>query len=828
MKKILNSLIIIAIAGFTTGLQAQSSGGKISGKVIDGSQKTIEAATISLLNAKDSSVVKFSVAGKTGNYQFENIPAGQYIIAVSAVGHSKGYSERVEIKNDETNISLKTIELVPESKGMAAVTVTSTRPFIEQKIDRTVINVEASVTNAGATALDVLEKSPGVTVDKDGNISLKGKQGVMVMMDGRPTYLSAAELTSYLKNLPASAIDQIEIMTNPPAKYDAAGNAGIINIKAKKNKQQGFNGNFNANYGQGKYWKGNTGINLNYRTGKLNLFANANVSEWNGFQTLTIHRRFKDPATQETKAIFDQVSDMLNSSNYYSLKLGADFYVSKNTTLGFVTNGFLNPEKFSSSTTSYLQNANNKVDSIVFAYSQNENKWKNGSVNLNMRHQYDSTGRELTADVDYVTYESNNNQSFLNTTYNPSWLKRGEEKLRGNLPVAINIYSAKLDYTHPLKKGAKFEAGLKTSYVNTDNAANYYNVFIDSESIDFNKTNHFLYKENINAGYVNYNRQFKKFGVQAGLRYEHTSYNGKQYGNPQRVDSSFSRSYGNLFPTIYVSYKADKNNQWAVNYGRRISRPAYQNLNPFLFFIDNYTYQAGNPFIQPQYSDNIELTHTFKSILTTTLNYSYTKNLMTETFEQVKSLNGSDDYATIVRNGNIGKRNSAGISLSAQVPIKKWWTGIFYSNLNYNKFNGALYGEYLNIEAINVVFNVNNQFKLNNGWSAELSGWYRTKGVEGQIMIEPMGSASVGVSKQILKQKGSLRLNVRDVFYTQFPRGHINFQNTEAYFENRRDTRVANLTFSYRFGKPIKDQRQRRKVGGADDEQNRVKVGSGS
>ena len=278
MKRILNSLIIIALAGFTTIAQAQTAGGKIKGQVTDSTQTTIEAATISLLNAKDSSVVKFSAADKTGNYRFENIPAGQYIISVSAVGHNKGYSEIVEIKNDETNISLKTIELVPQPKGMAGVTVTSTRPFIEQKIDRTIINVEASVTNAGATALDVLEKSPGVTVDKDGNISLKGKQGVMVMMDGRPTYLSANELISYLKNLPASAIDQIEIMTNPPAKYDAAGNAGVINIKAKKNKQQGFNGSFNANYGQGKYWKGNSGLNLNYKTGKVNLFANANVS----------------------------------------------------------------------------------------------------------------------------------------------------------------------------------------------------------------------------------------------------------------------------------------------------------------------------------------------------------------------------------------------------------------------------------------------------------------------------------------------------------------------------------------------------------------------
>ena len=826
MKKLLGLVMGLMIIGFTS--QAQTKIAKINGQVIDGNQKTIEAATIALINAKDSSVVKYSVASKTGHFQFEDIPAGDYIVTVSAVGHTKGYSEKISIKEGQESISVKTIELIPTAKGIAGVTVTSTRPFIEQKIDRTIINVEAAATNAGATALDVLEKSPGVTVDKDGNISLKGRQGVMIMMDGRPTYLSNAELTNYLRNLPASAIDQIEIMTNPPAKYDAAGNAGIINIKAKKNKQQGFNGNFSANYGQGKYWKGNSSINLNYRTGKVNLFANGNASEWNGFQTLTIHRRFKESSTKETKAIFDQVSNMRNGSNYYNLKLGADFYVSKKTTLGIVTNGFINPETFSSNNTSFLQNKNNNVDSIVYAVNQNKNNWKNGSVNLNMRHQYDSTGRELTADVDYVTYASANKQAYVNTIYNPSWSKMGEERLRGELPIAIDIYSAKIDYTHPLKNDAKIEAGVKTSYVHTDNAAKYFTVAGLSETPDYNKTNHFLYKENINAGYLNFNKQFGKFGVQTGLRYEHTSYNGKQYGNPQRPDSAFKKSYGSLFPTTYISYKADKNNQFAVSYGRRINRPAYQDLNPFLFFLDNYTYEAGNPFIKPQFSNNIELTHTFKSFLTTTANYSYTKNLMMETFEQAQNINGTDDYATIVRRGNIGKKNSAGLSVSAQVPIKKWWTGIFYSNLNYTKFSGPLYGEYLSIDAVNVTFNANNQFKFNKGWSAELSGWYRTKGVEGQIMIQPMGAASVGVSKQILKQKGSLRFNIRDMFYTQFPKGNINFQNTEAYFENRRDSRVANISFSYRFGKPIKDQRQRRKVGGADDEQNRVKVGSGN
>ena len=252
---------------------------------------------------------------------------------------------------------------------MAGVTVNASRPMIEQKIDKMVLNVEAAVTNAGATALEVLEKSPGVTVDKDGNISLKGKQGVMVMMDGRPTYLSAQELSNYLKSLPATAIDQIEIMTNPSSKYDAAGNSGIINIKSKKNKQKGFNGSVTANYGQGIYWKANGSINLNYRTGKLNLFANGGANEWNGFQTLTIHRKFRNENTKEVNAIFDQVSNMRNHSNYYNFKVGADYFVTAKTTIGIVASGFINPGKHTSHNTSYLKNAANVVDSFVVAAS---------------------------------------------------------------------------------------------------------------------------------------------------------------------------------------------------------------------------------------------------------------------------------------------------------------------------------------------------------------------------------------------------------------------------------------------------------------------------
>ena len=823
MKKISTMLAALAI---TIASFAQTTG-KISGTVQDGSQKIIESATISLLKAKDSSAFKFSVANKEGKFEFENIPEGKYLVSVTAVGHEKGYSSIFDINSNNSSISLKTITLVPQEKGMAGVTITAKRPFIEQRIDKMVINVESSLTSAGSSALDVLEKSPGITVDKDGNISLKGKQSVQVMMDGKPAYLSGADLVNYLRSLPSSAIDQIEIMTNPSAKYDASGNSGIINIKAKKNRQVGFNGSVTVNYQQGRYWKSNNSINLNYRVGKVNLFANGSVNRWNSFQRLDILRKYKDPDTKNIEAIFEQTSNMRNSNTFSNLKLGADYYLTNKTTLGIVTSGFINPGTFTSDNTSYLKDQNNTLDSIVHAESRQKENWKNGSVNLNFRHQFDSTGRELTSDVDYITYKSASTQNFFNNTYDAYWKLIGDEVLQGDLPVKVDIYSAKVDYTQSIGKEAKLEAGVKSSYVHTANDANYFNVENSGETIDYRKTNHFIYKENINAAYVSINKQYKKIGVQLGLRYENTAYTGNQFGNPTRTDSSFKKAYGSLFPTAFFSYKANDNNQFALSFGRRIDRPAYQDLNPFLFFLDKFTYQAGNPFLKPQFTNNFELSHTFKNFLTTTINYSRTLDYMNETFEQEQDANGEKGYATIVKRGNIGKRDAAGISISAQIPVVKWWNASLYSNYNYNRFKGRLNGngEYIDVDASNILFNVNNQFKFSKGWSGEISGFYRTKGVDGQIIIQPLGQVSAGIGKQVLKNKGTIKFNVRDIFYTNKATGDMTFENTIAHFVNTRDSRVASLSFTYRFGKPIKDAKQRRKSGGAEDEQNRVKVG---
>ena len=797
--------------------------GKISGNIIDDKGQSLEAVTVALLKASDSSRIRETVTNKAGHFAFTELPDGKYLLLASSVGYNRLYSQPVDLAGQSSRI-LPPMVLTGSSTSLASVAVVGKRPPIEQKADRTIINVDASPSNAGSTAMDVLEKAPGVTLDKDDNISLKGKQGVTVMIDGKPTYLSATQLADYLRSLPASAIDQIELMTNPSAKYDAAGNSGIINIKTKKNKMKGFNGNLNLTHTQGVYPKPSGSLNLNYRTGQFNFFLNAGYSHWEGFQVLQIQRKYMDDdAAQTVNSIFQQTTVMHFINPEGNLKFGMDYYMTPKTTVGFVVSGFRNKEMDRSGSNIQLLSPGYVVDSLVYSPNTNNTSWKNGSANLNFRHTYDSSGRELAADLDYVRYSSVSNQYFNNQTFTPDKALLDQSVLTGYLPSTINIYTFKTDYTRPLAKGYKLETGIKLSYVNTNNTANYYDVVNGKSDVDTTKTNAFIYRENINAAYVTMTKQYgKKWNVQAGLRAENTNYYGHQLGNGLTVinnDSSFSKSYINLFPTMYLTYDANEKNTFTLNYGRRIDRPAYQDLNPFLFFLDQYTYQAGNPYLQPQYTNNVELSHTYKHWLTTTLNYSYTVNFFTETFEQ-------SGQATIVRNGNIGSRQNVGIAVSAMRPVTKWWTAILYANVNYNKFTGLLYGQNIDVSATTLLLNLNNQFSFQHGWSGELSGFYRTKGVEGQVIVDPLGQGTAAIAKKIMKDKASLKLSVRDFLYTNQTKGYINFQETDATFHNRRDSRQVAMTFTWNFGKPLKGMSNNgHRNNGAGEEESRVKSG---
>jgi hypothetical protein len=351
----------------------------------------------------------------------------------------------------------------------------------------------------------------------------------------------------------------------------------------------------------------------------------------------------------------------------------------------------------------------------------------------------------------------------------------------------------------------------------TDNDARYENNTGAGFTIDYGKTNHFIYKENINAAYLNFNKQLnKKWGMQTGLRVENTIANGHQLGNAQIRDSAFKRNYTNIFPTVYLSYNANKSNTFNLNFGRRVDRPSYQDLNPFYYFLDEYTYKVGNTLLRPQFTNSVEFSHTYKGFLTTTLNYGKTTDVFADALDQINS-----ERKTFLTEKNIATRENMGLAVSANFPVNKIWSTNIYTNVFNHKYYGALNTAILDVNATMFMANISNQFKFKKGWSAELSGFYRSKGIEGQLIANPMWQVTTAVQKQVLKTKGTLKLSVSDIFLTQKFSGGVRYQDIDVKLSGINDTRRATLSFTYRFGKPI--QNQPRKKSGGLDEETRVK-----
>jgi len=816
MKKLITLLTVvfttISLCGF-----AQQSIGKIIGHVIDGNTNTIGSATITLLKAKDSSIAKISTSDKAGSFSFDNIAAGKYLVSISAVAHQTAYSPVFELSAANSSVTLKTIKLEPQSKLLGTVTVTAKKPLIEQRPGMTVLNVDASPTNTGTNALELLEKSPGVSVDNDGNISLKGKQGVLILIDGKPTYMSPTDLAAFLKNMQSSNLDQIEIMTNPPAKYDAAGNSGIINIKTKKGNIKGMNGTANIGYSQSYYSRFNGSANLNYRNNKLNLFGGYNGGTYEGYNNLTIERKFYE-SDKTLTGTGDQLSNRHFKGTYQSVKAGMDYYFSKKDVAGFVANGYFGDNHQPQSTTANVRDASESILYKLRSNADNSSSYTNISVNGNYKHTFDSTGRELSADVDYAHYNNKSNNSLSTQSFDANDIKDGNPvNLAGHIPSIINIYSGKLDYIHPFKGGLKLETGLKTSYVETDNQVTYLRNNGSGWSQD-DRSNHFVYKENINAAYAIFSKKMKKWDVTAGLRVENTISKGHQVKN----DSTFTRNYTNLFPNVGLGFSASDKNQINFSYSRRVSRPDYEDLNPFIYFIDSLTYGQGNPYLQPQFTHNFELSHTYNKFLTTTINYTQTNDIITQILKQ-----DAEKKTTYQTTENLSSMKQFGVSVTANMPVRKWWNINLYTNVFNNHYKGIYGTDPIDVQVTSFMGNMTNSFTMGKGWSAEVSGWFRTKGAEGLLIAGNMGAINSAISKQIMKKKGTIKIGVSDILNTQQFHGYAKYSVVDVKVDSYRTSRQFNLNFIYRFGK-TNIPSERRKTGGANDEQNRVKSGGGN
>jgi hypothetical protein len=795
---------------------SQTPTGKISGKVLDNSKSAVDAATVILVNAKDSTTVKRMLSNPDGSFSFANLKSGNYQVWVTYVGFNN-YKSAALTLNEQQSFNLPAIVLVANSKALQQVEISTQKAFIEQKIDRTVINVGNSISTTGTNVLELLEKAPGVTVDENGTISFKGKSGVMVLIDDRPTYLSGDDLASYLRAMPASQLDQIELMSNPPAKYDASGNAGIINIKTKKSKIRGFNGSVSASVGDAKYWRTLESVNLNYHVDKVNLFANIGYGIQNSYRRLDVTRTYLDANSNPTSLYTEQAFFYPTTYNP-NFKFGMDYYLSPKTTLGFVLTGTQSLGHNYNPVNSNIKDNTGKLDSLITSDNNNQSNNKSGGINLNYSHQFDSLGKVLTIDVDYLKYDNNHNQSFFNNTYNAAGVLGSTQNIMDNTPTDINIYAAKTDYTQPLKNKAKLEFGLKTSYVNTDNAANYFNVLNNVTTINYNNTNRFLYKENINAAYASFNQEFKRLSVQAGMRAENTNVNGHQLGNAQRPDSSFMQHYTGLFPTAYILYKLDTAgiNSLKLDYGRRIDRPRYQDLNPFVTILDKYSQFSGNPFLKPQYSSYYELVYTYKSLITLTAEY----NPITD--YQVEVDNVAPGGIFTANTGNLGRRDHWGVTANIALNPAKWWSFNFYQEVMHNWYNGKIANLILNNSSTYYYLNCTNQFNFPGGWSAELTTFYLSPTRDAQFTHRYREQTNIGLQKKVLKNKLAIKLSARDIFRDNFGAGNItNIPGVLATYHNDNANRSVTLGLTYNFGSN-KNIPKKRNTGSADSEAGRA------
>lgn len=812
MKKLLLSLSLIACVAFT---QAQ----KITGTVKDENGKALSGATIALKKVKDSAVVKLGATNTSGHYQIANIPAGHYFVNISFVGYVPTNSAAFELTGGSTH-QVPDVVLVKATGHLKEVVVAYRKPVIEVRADKTILNVEGSVNAVGQDALELLRKAPGVMVDKDDNLSVSGKNGVQVYIDGRPTPLSGKDLSDYLKTIQSSQVESIEIITNPSAKYEAAGNAGIINIKLKKNKNYGTNGSITAGYNIGTFPKYNGGLSLNHRDKKINLFGNYNYNRRRTEVNMNLHR-------EQLDTLFDQRSLIGVKSDGHTFKAGVDYFASKKVTLGAMVNGnFSNNDINNYSRTPISYMPTNELVKILVADNTSTSNRDNVNSNLNFRYA-DTAGREWTMDADYGLYRIRSNQFQPNYYYDPSGMNQTDSRVYNMIaPTDIDIYSFKTDYEQKYKKG-KLGVGGKVSYVNSANVFDRYNVYSSVKLLDTLRSNDFTYKENINAAYINYSRPFKGFAIQAGVRVENTNITGRSNGykqvngDYQAYDSTFHRHYTDFFPSAAITFNKKPTNQWTITYSRRIDRPAYQDLNPFEFKLDEYTFQKGNTQLTPQYTNSIGLTNVYKFRLTTTLNYSHVKDVFTQLIDT------AEKSKAFITKKNLATQDIT--SLNVSYPFQyKWYTVFGNLNAYYSHYKADFgTGRKINLDVWAYTFYAQNTFRLGKGWTGELSGFYTSPSIfQGTFKTRRMWSVDGGLQKVVLKGQGNLKVSVSDIFHTLKWTATSDFAGQYLRANGSFESRQFKVFFTYRFGNKLVRAARQRKTG-MEEESKRVTTQGG-
>lgn len=810
-RKSIAALLSFLVLGATA--MAQTSA-RVTGSVTDNKQNSLAAVTINLLNSADSSLVKAEVSGKNGQFDISGLKAGTYLLSYSLTGYEKGYSPAFRLADGQT-YELPAAQLTPAVVKMQGVTVTSRKPMFEVKADKTVFNVEASINATGSNALELLQKSPGVLVDNNDNITMKGKSGVRVYVDGKMMQLDSKDLAAYLKSITSNDIEAIEMISNPSAKYDASGNAGIINIKLKKNKKFGTNGSVNLGFVQGVTPKGNGSVNLNYRNKKINVFGNVGGNLGQYRNNLYFYRIQKD-------TLYDQQTNMRSDDKSVNVKAGVDYFINNKNTVGVLaTTNYSDNEWNSKGGTMIYDNKTGAFVKRLNAFNTIPGNRTNSNFNANWRYS-DTSGREYNVDVDYGMFRGRGQ------SYQPNYYYASNDALlysvvnRNNTPTDIDIFTAKFDGEQRLGKG-KFGYGAKTSVVTTKNTFDFFNDDANGVPVKIlNRSNSFRYKENVNAAYLNYQQQLNSsWSIQGGVRMEQTNSDGQltRADGVKQKDDDVKRNYIDFFPSAAVSWNINKKHSLSLTYSKRIDRPTYQDLNPFENKLDELTYQKGNAFLLPQYTNTIELTHTFMGFVNTTVGYSHVKDFATEATDTIQN-------ATFVQQKNLAKQQIWNASISSPLPIQKWWNGYVSLWYNYQIFDGVIGQNPVHVTIPSYGAYMQHSFTLGKDYSAEISGWYNGPSVWGGTWkTKPQGAVDIGFQKQLLQRKASIRLSYTDLFFTAPWRATNDFGGLYINGGGDWESRTFRVSFNWRFGNSqVKESRDRKT--GLESESKRIKSGN--
>lgn len=761
---------------------------QLTGKIIDSSSAPIAFANVVVLQSADSSIQKVAVTDENGQFDLEFSKEGTFFLQVALMGYTPYSSPLFELA-DNTSKNFNSITLQTSNTLLGEVEVVSTRPLVEVKADKTIFNVDGTTNSTGLNAFELLRRAPGVMVDNNDNVLLKGRSGILIYIDGKRTPLDANGLTDLLKSMQSTSIDRIEIITNPSAKYEAAGNAGIINIVLKKNQNFGTNGNLTLGYATQLYSKYNSNLQLNRRTAKWNNFINYGYNEGNDWSFMNSLRRLNGVQ-------FDQKTSIRSENATHQFKAGTDYFINDNSTVGAIVSGNISQTGMVSDSQTDIRTIGlTPLDSTLIASTINDGVRNNINLNVNY-HFTDSTKKDLTIDLDYGLFAIETDGYQPNTyRYGNELLSSTNKNYSNNNSTEISIASLKADYEQPALTGT-LSGGIRLALVTTTNSLDFFRTVNNENLIDSARTNDFTYNEMINAAYLNYNKQIKKIGVQFGVRAEQTISDGQLSSFTSQNDARVERNYINLFPSAALTYSANEKNTFNLTYSRRIDRPSYQDLNPFEFRLDELSYQRGNEFLQPQYTHVVELSHTFMYAMNTSLSFSRTNGFFTEITDT------TEFSRSFIQPRNLGYQDYVGVNINTPIPITKWWNAYIGVNL-YQLHNVATFddGQKIDIRVTSYGGYMQQTFTLTKTWSSELSGWYNGPSIwGGTFKNKPMGGIDLAVKKDLWNNQATLRIAYGDLLRTMRWRGISDYAGLFMDVNGGWESRLFRVNFTWKFG----------------------------